>query len=176
MVFFSFFQTLSESTHTQLKKNVYQNYRQFIDTAKEIAFLESEMYQLSHMITDQRNLLFELMQFSVSGEKVDNSDIEVGGAAIEQISPDKAENNAGKNTDNEATKSDTKNEMEEGRKRLHELLEKVEGCSHVGDVPSRYLMHDGDLVEMDITENTALHRVHGYLVNDGFMVSFLLPP
>ena len=68
--FFSF-QTLSESTHTQLKKNVYQNYRQFIDTAKEISFLESEMYQLSHMITDQRNLLFELMQFSVNGEKVD---------------------------------------------------------------------------------------------------------
>ena len=65
------FQTLSESTHTQLKKNVYQNYRQFIDTAKEISFLESEMYQLSHMITDQRNLLFELMQFSVNGEKVD---------------------------------------------------------------------------------------------------------
>ena len=29
------------------------------------------MYQLSHMITDQRNLLFELMQFSVNGEKVD---------------------------------------------------------------------------------------------------------
>ena len=56
---------------------MYQNYRQFIDTAKEIAFLESEMYQLSHMITDQRNLLFELMQFSVSGEKVDSSDIEV---------------------------------------------------------------------------------------------------
>ena len=74
---FFFSQTLSESTHTQLKKNVYQNYRQFIDTAKEIAFLESEMYQLSHMITDQRNLLFELMQFSVSGEKVDSSDIEV---------------------------------------------------------------------------------------------------
>ena len=71
--------------------------------------------------------------------------------------------------------SDGKNELEEGRKRLHELLEKVEGCSHVTDVPSRYLMHDADLVEMDITENTALHRVHGYLTNDGFMVSVLIP-
>ena len=50
---------------------MYQNYRQFIDTAKEIAFLESEMYQLSHMITEQRNLLSELAQYSVSGEKVD---------------------------------------------------------------------------------------------------------
>ena len=33
----------------------------------------------------------------------------------------------------------------------------------------------GDLVEMDVTENTALHRVHGYLTNDGFMVATWLP-
>ena len=30
-------------------------------------------------------------------------------------------------------------------------------------------------VEMDITENSALHRVHGYLLNDGFMVAKWLP-
>ena len=54
----------------QLKKNVYQNYGQFIDTAKEISFLESEMYQLAHMITEQRNLLHELMDASVLGDKV----------------------------------------------------------------------------------------------------------
>merc|ERR1712241_621836 len=29
--------------------------------------------------------------------------------------------------------------------------------------------------EMDVTENTALHRVHGYLTNDGFMVATWLP-
>ena len=59
-----------EDTHLQLKKNVYQNYGQFIDTAKEISFLESEMYQLAHMITEQRNLLHELMDASVLGDKV----------------------------------------------------------------------------------------------------------
>jgi hypothetical protein len=80
---------------------------------------------------------------------------------------------------------------------MFELFEKVEGCSHVTDVPSRYLIHDGDLVsdisfrselflnslttwntfkvELDVTENTALHRVHGYLLNDGFMVAKWLP-
>lgn len=63
-------QTLSEDTHSQLKKNVYQNYNQFIETAKEISFLESEMYQLSHMITEQRNLLTSLMDSSILGEKV----------------------------------------------------------------------------------------------------------
>jgi hypothetical protein len=53
-----------------LKKNVYQNYKQFIETAKEISYLESEMYQLSHMITEQRNLLTCLMETSILGEKV----------------------------------------------------------------------------------------------------------
>ena len=67
---FFLFQTLLEDTHLQLKKNVYQNYGQFIDTAKEISFLESEMYQLAHMITEQRNLLHELMDASVLGDKV----------------------------------------------------------------------------------------------------------
>ena len=57
----------------------------------------------------------------------------------------------------------SRSEFEEGRKKLFDLLEKVEGCSHVTDVPTRYVLHDGDLVEMDISENTALHRVHGYL-------------
>ena len=69
----------------------------------------------------------------------------------------------------------SRSEFEEGRKKLYDLLEKVEGCSHVTDVPTRYVLHDGDLVEMDISENTALHRVHGYLMNDGFMVATWLP-
>jgi ribosome-binding protein aMBF1 (putative translation factor) len=67
-----FLQTLSEDTHSQLKKNVYQNYGQFISTAKEISFLESEMYQLSHMITEQRNLLQSLAETSILGDKVRN--------------------------------------------------------------------------------------------------------
>ena len=62
-------------------------------------------------------------------------------------------------------------EFDEGRRKLYDLLERVEGCSHVTDVPTRFLLHDGALVEMDIAENTALHRVHGYLMNDGFMVA-----
>ena len=64
------FQTLSEDTHSQLKKNVYENYGQFMTTAKEIAFLESEMYQLSHMITEQRNILQAMAETSMLGDKV----------------------------------------------------------------------------------------------------------
>ena len=64
------FQTLSEDTNSQLKKNVYQNDGQVIETAKEISYLESEMYQLAHMITEQRNLLLELMDSSILGDNV----------------------------------------------------------------------------------------------------------
>ena len=157
-----------------MKKNVYQNYRQFIDTAKEISFLESEMYQLSHMITDQRNLLSELMQFSVSGEKVDPNDMESVEEAIASASDVKGQGGNITMEKGQIIKSG-QSDFQEGRKRLLELLDKVEGCSHVLDVPTRYLMHNADMVEMDVTENTAMHRVHGYLTNDGFMVATWLP-
>ena len=140
------------------------------------------MYQLSHMITDQRNLLFELMQFSVNGEKVD---IESADQILEKndstSNASKTNNNTGggggAGTGSSGTTSDSKNikkEFDEGRKKLEELVNKVEGCSQFIEDPERCLMHDGDLVEIDITENTAIHRVHGYLTNDGFMVSKVL--
>lgn len=50
-------QSLSETTNVSLKKNVYDNYTQFIETAKEITHLESEMYQLSHLLSEQKALL-----------------------------------------------------------------------------------------------------------------------
>lgn len=50
-------QAVSESTNLMLKKNVYRNYMQFIETAKEITHLESEMYQLSHLLFEQKSLL-----------------------------------------------------------------------------------------------------------------------
>lgn len=50
-------QAVSESTNIMLKKNVYRNYIQFIETAKEITHLESEMYQLSHLLFEQKSLL-----------------------------------------------------------------------------------------------------------------------
>ena len=130
------FQTLSESTHSQLKKNVYQNYRQFIDTAKEIGFLEKEMYQLSHMITDQRNLLLELTQFNVSGDTLDVNDIAV---SIEEDDEKEKKEKAEK----EKSVKSNRNDFEQGRNRLMYLLEKVEDSAHIMDVPTRYLLHNG---------------------------------
>ena len=83
-------------------------------------------------------------------------------------------NTGGAGAGSGATASDSKNtkkEFEEGRKKFEDLVNKVEGCTQIIEDPERCLVHDGDLVEIDITENTAIHRVHGYLTNDGFMVS-----
>lgn len=62
-------QNLADETNAQLKKNVYKNYILFIDTAKEISYLKSEMYQLSHMLTEQQTLLSSLMDISIGGDR-----------------------------------------------------------------------------------------------------------
>ncbi|XP_076033752.1 exocyst complex component Exo84 [Oratosquilla oratoria] len=144
-------QQLSEDTNAQLKKNVYMNYMQFIETAKEISYLEGEMYQLSHMITEQKSLLTSLLELSITGERGP------GSAAQDMI---------------EVNPQEIKEKRErENRKKLTALLEKVEGCSHVMEVAERHLVFDGDLVEMNQDDYTALQRVHAYLLNDSLMIA-----
>ena len=58
-------QKLGEETAVSLKKNVYRNYRQFIDTAKEISYLEAEMYQLSHLLTEQKSLFADQLETDI---------------------------------------------------------------------------------------------------------------
>lgn len=70
-----------------LKQNVYQNFGQFIETAKEISFLEGrdhlfvtliinfdltcvagEMYQLSNLLQEQKHILTDLSKTSIIGQ------------------------------------------------------------------------------------------------------------
>ncbi|KAK8740546.1 hypothetical protein OTU49_002961, partial [Cherax quadricarinatus] len=144
-------QHLAEETNAQLKKNVYMNYMQFIETAKEISYLESEMYQLSHLITEQKSLLTSLLELSVAGERGP------GSAAQEMI---------------EVNPQEVRKKRErENRKKLTGLLEKIEGCSHVMEVEDRYLVYDGDLVELNQDDYSALQRIHCYLLNDSLMIA-----
>lgn len=62
-------QQLSDETNGQLKKNVYKNYALFIETAKEIAFLKSEMYSLSNLLSQEQNLLTSLLELSICEDK-----------------------------------------------------------------------------------------------------------
>lgn len=78
---------------------------QFIETAKEISHLESEMYQLSQLLGEQRSLLGTLGAIGTTGDIFDEAlDAENG------------------NSDNTGTKE------EEQKSKLIQLLENVEGA------------------------------------------------
>lgn len=136
---------LSEKTAQELKKNVYKNYTQFIETAREISILEGEMYQVSHMLTEQKTLMSSLMEMSLVGDK----------AVVEETPKEK----------------EPENPEEETRRNLAFLLEKVEGCSSVTEVPGRQLIHNGDLIELDIEAFAQIQRVHMFLLNDSLMIA-----
>ncbi|KAK6730258.1 hypothetical protein RB195_006991 [Necator americanus] len=56
--------TINHASQEMLKHNVFQNYQQFIDASKEISHLEEEIYQLSSLLLDQKQLIENLMQMT----------------------------------------------------------------------------------------------------------------
>ena len=67
-----------KQTHaTDLKKNVYKNYGQFIQTSKEITYLEAEMYKLGHLLTEQKALISSLTDDNITSEKNEALDISI---------------------------------------------------------------------------------------------------
>lgn len=71
--------------------------------------LESEMYQLSHMLSEQRSLLSTLATTSLLGDKIPSAIDNDGAGGI----PGEGEE---------------EKEEEERRRKLTAILEKVEGC------------------------------------------------
>lgn len=98
-------QELADLTSAQLKRNVYQNYMLFIDTAKEISHLESEMYQLSQLLSEQRSLLNTLGTLKTPEVRFEQ--------ALE--------------TQQESL-NDSANKEEDQKQKLIQLLENVEGA------------------------------------------------
>ncbi|XP_005112876.1 exocyst complex component 8 [Aplysia californica] len=141
---------LNDETAKALKQNVYKNYSQFIETAREISILEGEMYQLNHMLNEQKSLMGSMMEMSLVSDRA-----VVEGPKGEEDQKESPE--------------------EETRRNLAFLLERVEGCSNVAEVPGRQLVHDGDLVELDAESHTQLQRVHAFLLNDSLMIATWIP-
>ncbi|XP_006607261.1 exocyst complex component 8 [Apis dorsata] len=141
-------QELANNTSAQLKRNVYQNYMQFIETAKEISHLESEMYQLSQLLSEQRSLLSTLGSTRTTG------------VTFEDLSESQLEN-----INNSTTKE------EEQKQKLMQLLENVEGAMSLAEIPGRICLHEGSLLELDPLEGTPLKRVHAYLFTDILMIA-----
>ena len=95
------------------------------------------------MITEQRKLLTGLLETSILGDSVPLShDIEKD--EVEEVEKE--------------PETIPVNQMDTGRKQLIDLMENVEGGRDVIDVPTRFVLSHCDLVEIDVSENTALHR------------------
>ncbi|KAM3861493.1 exocyst complex component 8 [Diretmus argenteus] len=142
-------QTLADETAQNLKKNVYKNYRQFIETAKEISYLESEMYQLSHILTEQKSIMESITQALLSTDKDETS--------------------------KEMLAAFPKETDELKQRTLTSLLEKVEGGKNIMDTPGRHLVYNGDLAEYDVDNMSPIQRVHAFLMNDCLLISTWLP-
>ncbi|XP_063773753.1 exocyst complex component 8 [Pseudophryne corroboree] len=140
-------QSLADETAQSLKRNVYQNYRQFIETAREISYLEGEMYQLSHILTEQKGIMESVAQNLLHTDRSD--------AARElKAAYHKAEGEKSSNPT---------------------LLEKVEGCKNLLETPGRYLVYNGDLTEFDVDNMTLIQKVHAFLMNDCLLIATYFP-
>ncbi|XP_058791014.1 exocyst complex component 8 isoform X2 [Phymastichus coffea] len=141
-------QELSENTSAMLKRNVYQNYIQFIETAKEISHLESEMYQLSQLLCEQRSLLSALGTNQMVGIEFEHTTAVGFENDFDYILKE-----------------------EEPKQKLIKLLENVDGAMNLIDTSGRVCLHEGSLLELDPIEGTPLKKIHAYLFNDILMIA-----
>uniref|UniRef100_UPI00398F6D52 exocyst complex component 8 n=1 Tax=Pristiophorus japonicus TaxID=55135 RepID=UPI00398F6D52 len=173
-------QSLADETAQNLKKNVYKNYRQFIETAREISYLESEMYQLSHILTEQKGIMDGLTQLLLTA---DREQLQQQGSRQLQQGTSSSGGGGGSTTTATTTSSSSSEaflllprEAEEHKQRtLTTLLEKVEGCQDLLQAPGRYLVYNGDLLECDAETAAQVQRVHAFLMNDCLLVAAWLP-
>ncbi|XP_050083794.1 exocyst complex component 8 [Anopheles aquasalis] len=131
-------QGLSDTVSSTLKKHVYQNYMQFIETAKEISHLESEMYQLSHILIEQRNLLTTLRDESLLDEQ--------------------------KNIIEEQSLDPNVNEEQQNRKAIQLIKESLLGYN--GNLDDKFFIHEGGLIELDSNDYRPICRIHLFLFNE----------
>ncbi|XP_059621396.1 exocyst complex component 8 [Phlebotomus argentipes] len=147
-------QTYSDQTSTALKKHVYDNYMKFIDTAKEISQLESEMYQLSHILIEQRNLLGTLRESHV----VDDPRkvlLDGDGSGDKEAGPRSLDAKANEETQNRNT--------------VALIRESLSGYSGVLD--NKTFVHEGGLIELDSNDYRPICRTYFFLFSDTLIVA-----
>ncbi|XKL68109.1 hypothetical protein PGB90_003600 [Kerria lacca] len=141
-------QHLADETNNILKKNVYHNYTLFIETAKEISRLEGDMYQLSHLLSEQRSLLTTLASTSVFQNQ-------------ERIELNDPEN----------SKYDEDNIELKRKQALSDIAEKIEGCINLTENSGRHFLYEGDLMELDALDNSQICKLHAYLLSDVLLLT-----
>ncbi|GAB0097961.1 Exocyst complex component 8 [Sergentomyia squamirostris] len=145
-------QAYSDQTSTALKKHVYENYMKFIDTAKEISHLESEMYQLSHILIEQRNLLSTLHDSNI----VDDPRNVLMEAPQE------------KESDMKSLESKVSEEVQ-NRNTIALIRESLVG--YPGVLDNKTFIHEGGLIELDSNDYRPICRTYFFLFNDTLIVA-----
>ncbi|EDW15208.1 uncharacterized protein Dmoj_GI22906 [Drosophila mojavensis] len=131
----------NEQTSAMLKQTCKKNYMQFIQTAKEISHLESEMYQLSHILIEQRNILATMTDGkTTSNLKADSIEAE-SSAATEDVE------------NSQATRA---------------VKEMVQGFN--GNLEGKTFLNEGALIELDANDYRPIQRVFFFLFNDVLIV------
>lgn len=131
-----------EGVSSLLKKSVFENYVQFIDTAHEIQHLESEMYQLSHLLVDQRNLIEQIKEESLLDDQ--------------------------KNVIDEMEENDT-SELDQNKKAVSIIKDALIGYKKSLD--DKIFLHEGSLLELDANDYRPICRAHLFLFNDTLIIA-----
>ena len=140
---------LSDETSQILKKQVYENYQQFIYTAKEISSLEQEMKTINNILTKQRSVM----------DKMANLLVEDSGIDLEA-----------KLKEQELIKNKEQKE-EQQKQALSIIIENVENCDPTIIQSDRFLVHDGRVAELNAETFQPFQEVHMYLMNDVLLLA-----
>lgn len=140
---------LSDETAMILKKQVYNNYLQFIDTAKEISNLEQEMKQINNILTTQRTIMDTMSDMLVKDSGVDMKE------KLEQQENEKAQ----------------LEKEQEQRKALTTIIERVNNCDPNLIKPGRFLVSEGKLSELDPESFKPLQDSQLFLLNDAILIA-----
>ncbi|XP_065199865.1 exocyst complex component 8 [Planococcus citri] len=140
-------QNIADETSNLLKKNVYRNYTLFIETAKEISRLEGDMYQLSHLLSEQRSLLSTLATTSMFEDQ-------------KRIHLSETE-----------SKDDDEDADMKRRQALSDVAEKIEGCINLTENSGRQYLYEGDLTELDAIDNSQICKLRAYLLSDVLLLA-----
>lgn len=150
-------QAISDQTSSTLKRHVYENYKQFIDTSHEISHLESEMYQLSHILIEQRNCLSILR------------DTHVDDTGKNLMSEESAVDDGDETGHPESGESAPKSlqdhlSIDSNRNTIELIKESLAGFA--GNLDNKCFVHEGGLIELDSTDYRPICRTHIFLFND----------
>jgi exocyst complex component 8 len=139
----------SEKTSEEIKLSVYNNYANFMETAKEIGHFEGKMSLLRQSLDEQRKLLGTLKNFNIN------------------ISDSIAESNDKSNE----PKQELFNHQKQKTKSLALILDEVENCSIVTQKPDRELLFHSDLEILNSADWSVSHKLHVYLLNDSILLA-----